>query len=70
MVTSDPHAPSPTQELSEALAGADAVVIATNHSEFEGPQALDEIVRHAGGAKVTEGLEALPEGVFWQPTNG
>jgi NitT/TauT family transport system substrate-binding protein len=31
---------------------------------------LFEIVRHAGGAKVTEGLEALPEGVFWQPTNG
>jgi NitT/TauT family transport system substrate-binding protein len=31
---------------------------------------LFEIVRHAGGARVTDGLDALPDGVFWQPTNG
>jgi NitT/TauT family transport system substrate-binding protein len=31
---------------------------------------LFDIVRHAGGARVTDGLDALPEGVFWQPPNG
>jgi NitT/TauT family transport system substrate-binding protein len=31
---------------------------------------LFEIVRHIGGARGTGGLEALPEGVFWRPTNG
>jgi len=31
---------------------------------------LFDIVRHAGGARVTDGLDALPDGVFWQPSNG
>jgi UDP-N-acetyl-D-mannosaminuronic acid dehydrogenase len=30
----DPHAPTPTQALQEAVAGADVVVVATNHSAF------------------------------------
>jgi UDP-N-acetyl-D-mannosaminuronic acid dehydrogenase len=38
----DPHAPSPTQELGEALDAADVVIVATNHSEFDG--VLTEIV--------------------------
>ena len=33
----DPHVPQDSEPLDVALAGADAVVIATNHSEFEGP---------------------------------
>ena len=44
----DPHAPTPTQSLAEAVQDADVVIVATNHSEFEGPQALQEIVERAG----------------------
>ncbi len=44
---SDPHAPSPTQELPEALQDADVVIIATNHSEFSGSQILRAIVSGA-----------------------
>jgi NitT/TauT family transport system substrate-binding protein len=31
---------------------------------------LFEIVRRTGGAGVTDGLEALPDGVFWPPRDG
>ena len=40
----DPHAPSPTQPLEQAVHDADVVIVATNHSEFEGPAILSEIV--------------------------
>jgi UDP-N-acetyl-D-mannosaminuronic acid dehydrogenase len=43
----DPHAPTPTQPLSEAVKDADAVIVATNHSEFEDPAAMHEIVARA-----------------------
>jgi UDP-N-acetyl-D-mannosaminuronic acid dehydrogenase len=43
----DPHAPSPTQPLEQSVQDADVVVVATNHSEFEGPDTLGEIVRRA-----------------------
>jgi UDP-N-acetyl-D-mannosaminuronic acid dehydrogenase len=43
----DPHAVSPTQPLADAVAGADAVVVATNHSEFERPSTLEQIVASA-----------------------
>jgi UDP-N-acetyl-D-mannosaminuronic acid dehydrogenase len=33
----DPHVPTPTQPLEEALAGAGVVVVAANHSIFTGP---------------------------------
>jgi len=32
----DPHLPSGSEPLDMALAGAEAVIVATNHSEFEG----------------------------------
>ncbi|MGO9971999.1 MAG: nucleotide sugar dehydrogenase [Solirubrobacteraceae bacterium] len=48
VAVNDPHAVTPTQALSEALADADAVIVATNHSEFEGPGLLEEIVSRAG----------------------
>src|SRR6201994_736848 len=35
----DPHAHSPTQSLAEVTEGADVVIVATNHSEFEHPEA-------------------------------
>jgi UDP-N-acetyl-D-mannosaminuronic acid dehydrogenase len=43
----DPHASAPTQSLDEALTDADVVIVATNHSEFEGPGTLTEIAARA-----------------------
>ena len=43
----DPHAATPTQPLGDAVRSADAVVVATNHSEFERPETLAEIVASA-----------------------
>jgi UDP-N-acetyl-D-mannosaminuronic acid dehydrogenase len=43
----DPYASTPTQPLADAVSAADAVVVATNHSEFERPEALREIVSGA-----------------------
>ena len=40
----DPHAATPTQPLAEAVRDADVVIVATNHSEFEGPATLREIL--------------------------
>src|SRR5207248_7313610 len=44
----DPHARTPTQPLGEAVRDAEVVILATNHSEFEGPSALRTIVSNAG----------------------
>jgi UDP-N-acetyl-D-mannosaminuronic acid dehydrogenase len=44
----DPHARSPTQPLGDATQDADVVIVATNHSEFEGLEALREIITRAG----------------------
>jgi UDP-N-acetyl-D-mannosaminuronic acid dehydrogenase len=43
----DPHAATPTQPLDEAVRDADVVIVATNHSEFERPDALREIIARA-----------------------
>jgi UDP-N-acetyl-D-mannosaminuronic acid dehydrogenase len=43
----DPHAPTPTQSLPEAVQDADVVIVATNHSEFEGASALRRITSRA-----------------------
>ncbi len=43
----DPHAPSPTQPLSEVVEDADVVIVATNHSEFERPETFAEIAAKA-----------------------
>jgi UDP-N-acetyl-D-mannosaminuronic acid dehydrogenase len=45
----DPHAPSPTQPLTDAVRDADVVIVATNHSEFEGPAALKDILGASSG---------------------
>jgi UDP-N-acetyl-D-mannosaminuronic acid dehydrogenase len=47
VVVCDPHAATPTQPLSEAVDGAEAVIVTTNHSEFERPEVLQEILRCA-----------------------
>ena len=44
----DPHVASPTQPLDEAVADADVVVVATNHSAFEAPGAREAILEGAG----------------------
>jgi UDP-N-acetyl-D-mannosaminuronic acid dehydrogenase len=43
----DPHTPTPTQSLPEAVLDADAVVIATNHPEFCTPDTLRLVVEGA-----------------------
>jgi UDP-N-acetyl-D-mannosaminuronic acid dehydrogenase len=39
----DPIVSTPTQSFDDAVAGADAVVVATNHSDFDGPTPLRRI---------------------------
>jgi UDP-N-acetyl-D-mannosaminuronic acid dehydrogenase len=43
----DPHAPTPTQSLADAVQDADVVIVATNHPEFEGLGCLREILLRA-----------------------
>jgi UDP-N-acetyl-D-mannosaminuronic acid dehydrogenase len=43
----DPRARTPTQSLTDAVQDADVVIVATNHTEFEGPDPLREIVARA-----------------------
>jgi UDP-N-acetyl-D-mannosaminuronic acid dehydrogenase len=43
VVVHDPHVPTPTVPLQDAVAGADLVVVATNHSDFCTPQTLATI---------------------------
>ena len=47
VAVSEPHALSPTQPFEQAVQDADVVVVATNHSEFTGPDALAGILRRA-----------------------
>jgi UDP-N-acetyl-D-mannosaminuronic acid dehydrogenase len=44
----DPHVATPTVSLDEALEGAEAVVVAANHTEFRDPRALAAIAALAG----------------------
>jgi UDP-N-acetyl-D-mannosaminuronic acid dehydrogenase len=44
----DPHVPTPTVSLEDALDGADAVFVATNHSEVREPSTLAAIAERAG----------------------
>ena len=43
----DPHVPTPTQSFEDAVADADVVVVATNHSDYAGPDTLRAIQRAA-----------------------
>jgi UDP-N-acetyl-D-mannosaminuronic acid dehydrogenase len=40
----DPHVRTPTQPLADAVKGADAVVVATNHAEFSEPATLAAVL--------------------------
>ena len=46
----DPHASTPTQPLTDAVADADVVIVATNHSEFERPEAVNAIMSGPDGS--------------------
>jgi UDP-N-acetyl-D-mannosaminuronic acid dehydrogenase len=45
----DPHVPTPTVSLQEAVDGADVVVVATDHSDFREVTALATIAERASG---------------------
>jgi UDP-N-acetyl-D-mannosaminuronic acid dehydrogenase len=45
----DPHASAPTLPLEEAIKDAEVVIVATNHSEFETPEAQRAILDSVGG---------------------
>jgi UDP-N-acetyl-D-mannosaminuronic acid dehydrogenase len=49
VVVHDPHVPTPTASLEEAIDGAELVIVAANHSEFRDPRTLAAIAERAGG---------------------
>jgi UDP-N-acetyl-D-mannosaminuronic acid dehydrogenase len=49
VVVHDPLVATPTVSLEEALDGAQAVVVATNHSEYRDPRTLTSIAERAAG---------------------
>jgi UDP-N-acetyl-D-mannosaminuronic acid dehydrogenase len=54
----DPHVPTPTLSLEDAVSGADVVVIATNHSDFR-----------AAGVLATIAASAAPDCLVVDPWN-
>jgi UDP-N-acetyl-D-mannosaminuronic acid dehydrogenase len=59
----DPHAHSLTESLEEAVRGAEAVFVATNHSEFESPEAQAAIAElSAPGCLVADPWNSLGNG--------
>jgi UDP-N-acetyl-D-mannosaminuronic acid dehydrogenase len=60
VVAHDPHAPLASEPLEEALTGAEAVVVATNHSEFSEPGALAALAeRTAAGCLLVDPWNAF-----------
>jgi UDP-N-acetyl-D-mannosaminuronic acid dehydrogenase len=49
VVVHDPHVSTPTVSLEEAVEGAEAVVMATNHSDFRDARTLATIAERGGG---------------------
>jgi UDP-N-acetyl-D-mannosaminuronic acid dehydrogenase len=49
VVIHDPHVASPTTGFEESVESADAVVVATNHSDFSRPEALRAVTDRAAG---------------------
>jgi UDP-N-acetyl-D-mannosaminuronic acid dehydrogenase len=47
VVVHDPHVPTPTASLQEAVDGAEVVFVATNHLEFRDPRTLVTIAERA-----------------------
>jgi UDP-N-acetyl-D-mannosaminuronic acid dehydrogenase len=55
----DPIVPTPTSSFEDAVAGADVVIVATNHSEFSTPAALRAIAEAAPDALIVDPWNAL-----------
>lgn len=55
----DPVVATPTSSFEDAVAGADVVVVATNHSEYSTPQALRSIAELAPDALIVDPWNAL-----------
>jgi UDP-N-acetyl-D-mannosaminuronic acid dehydrogenase len=66
----DPVVATPTASLEDAIAGADVVVVATNHSAFSGPETLAAIAAR-GGAEciVVDPWDALGGGQVFAYAN-
>jgi UDP-N-acetyl-D-mannosaminuronic acid dehydrogenase len=58
----DPVVATPTSGFEEAIAGADVVIVATNHSAFSRPEALQAIAERAGDCLVVDPWNALGTG--------
>src|SRR4051794_15442567 len=59
----DPVVSTPTADLDEAIAGADVVIVATNHSEYSSPETLQAIAeRGAGDCLIVDPWNALGAG--------
>jgi UDP-N-acetyl-D-mannosaminuronic acid dehydrogenase len=68
VVTHDPHAPVASESLEDALTGAEAVVVATNHSEFAGGATLTALAeRTADGCLVVDPWDALGAAQVFAP---
>ena len=55
----DPHVVTPTLPLEEAVTGADAVVVATNHDEFSGLDNLRRVAQLAGDPLIVDPWNAF-----------
>src|SRR3954463_8051700 len=55
----DPHVPTPTQSFEEAVDGAEAVIVATNHSEYSTPEALRTLAEVAPECLLVDPWNAL-----------
>ena len=68
VVAHDPHAPVASESLEDALSGAEAVVVATNHSEFAAPGALAALAdRTAEGCLVVDPWNTLGAAQVFAP---
>jgi UDP-N-acetyl-D-mannosaminuronic acid dehydrogenase len=68
VTTHDPHAPVETAPLADAVADADVIVVATNHSDFSRPGALATIAdRAAPDCLVVDPWNALGGGSVFAP---
>jgi UDP-N-acetyl-D-mannosaminuronic acid dehydrogenase len=68
VVTHDPHAPVATESLQDALSGAEAVVVAANHSEFASEATLAALAeRTAEGCLVVDPWDALGAAQVFAP---
>jgi len=55
----DPVVPTPTSSFDDAVAGADVVIVATNHSEYSTPESLRAIAEQAPDALIVDPWNAL-----------